>query len=109
MVGVDLIDPSFLAKTGNEIVRSCTCVASLGRTFRPPVPSRPQRSPRPVDPLSRAVPPRPEEILEPPSSSDALRPAWLVGFDGAAWDGQRMAPGTTEGRVKGRGRDGVSE
>eukprot|EP00913_Durusdinium_trenchii_P005328 g4973.t1 len=33
---------------------------------------------------------RPEEILEPPSSSDALRPAWLVGFDGAAWDGQRM-------------------
>ncbi|CAL1156486.1 unnamed protein product, partial [Cladocopium goreaui] len=33
---------------------------------------------------------RPDEILEPPVSSDALRPAWLVGFDGAIWDGAKM-------------------
>lgn len=33
---------------------------------------------------------RPEEILDPPVSSDALRPAWLVGFDGAVWDGAKM-------------------
>ena len=33
---------------------------------------------------------RPEEILEAPVSSDALRPAWLVGFDGAVWDGAKM-------------------
>lgn len=35
---------------------------------------------------------RPDEILEPPVSSDALRPAWLVGFDGAIWDGAKMEP-----------------
>ncbi|CAJ1407544.1 unnamed protein product [Effrenium voratum] len=33
---------------------------------------------------------RPEELLEPVGSSDALRPAWLVGFDGAVWDGAKM-------------------
>lgn len=36
---------------------------------------------------------RPEEILDPPVSSDALRPAWLVGFDGAVWDGAKMDAG----------------
>ena len=36
---------------------------------------------------------RPEELLEPVGSSDALRPAWLVGFDGAVWDGAKMAGG----------------
>ena len=54
---------------------------------------------------------RPEEILEPPVSSDALRPAWLVGFDGAVWDGAKMdawsCPGVPErGIIQKRTWDG---
>ncbi len=54
---------------------------------------------------------RPEEILEAPVSSDALRPAWLVGFDGAVWDGAKMdarsCPGEGNGgsSKKGLGMD----
>ncbi|CAE7428952.1 neurl4 [Symbiodinium sp. CCMP2592] len=32
---------------------------------------------------------RPEEVVEPPATSDALRDAWLAGFDGAVWDGAK--------------------